>query len=501
MFLQAYLGSRNESLTWDEPSYISAGYSYLTTGEFALNPSHPPLTQELIAFPLLFLDLNAPPGKLADWLSAPNPVVAYGKALIFEAGNDPLRIAFWARLTPQILGCALVLVAFFWASQIIGRWTALIACVLIAFCPNLIAHSKLATEDVACTCFMFLAAWSFWNMWQKKSMASAVLCGVITGLALLSKFTAILLFPMYALITLIVMLHEGKGITRQSWTHLSVVIGSAVLVAIAGYGFHPSLYVQGVSKIYTDLRPGYIHYLYGHVSASAWWYYSMAAFIVKVPVPVIALIAAGIFLIAVTTLRQSKHLPFFVVPPLLIIGASFLDKENFGLRRILPAFPFLFMTVAYAAQYVQQKRMLKVALAALLCWGVIDCIAIFPHHLSYFNEATGGPSNGAAFLDDSNIDWGQDLPSLAQWQQQHPEARPLRLAYFGIADPAAYGVEAETFEPSDVNAPQKGVYYAVSVHNLVSFRKLSLTSGHGVDWLSKYTPIGKAGYSIYIYKM
>jgi len=65
MFLQA----RKKSLTWGEPSFISAGYSYLTTRQFVLNPSHPPLTQELIAFPLLFLDLHRHSGKPTDWLT------------------------------------------------------------------------------------------------------------------------------------------------------------------------------------------------------------------------------------------------------------------------------------------------------------------------------------------------------------------------------------------------------------------------------------------------
>jgi hypothetical protein len=42
-------------------------------------------------------------------------------------------------------------------------------------------------------------------------------------------------------------------------------------------------------------------------------------------------------------------------------------------------------------------------------------------------------------MGDSNIDWGQELPDLAQWQQRHPD-RLIYLAYFGTADPHYYGI-------------------------------------------------------------
>ena len=43
----------DESATFDEPGYVAAGYSYLKTGDFRMNPEHPPLAKVLIALPLL----------------------------------------------------------------------------------------------------------------------------------------------------------------------------------------------------------------------------------------------------------------------------------------------------------------------------------------------------------------------------------------------------------------------------------------------------------------
>src|SRR6185503_9776536 len=43
-------------------------------------------------------------------------------------------------------------------------------------------------------------------------------------------------------------------------------------------------------------------------------------------------------------------------------------------------------------------------------------------------------------LSDSNLDWGQDLPLLADWQQKHSGTR-LYLSYFGSTDPHVYGID------------------------------------------------------------
>ena len=42
-FGQAWTSLSAKSLTFDEVVYIPAGYSYVTTGDYRLNPEHPPL--------------------------------------------------------------------------------------------------------------------------------------------------------------------------------------------------------------------------------------------------------------------------------------------------------------------------------------------------------------------------------------------------------------------------------------------------------------------------
>ncbi len=169
------------------------------------------------------------------------------------------------------------------------------------------------------------------------------------------------------------------------------------------------------------------------------------------------------------------------------------------MRRVLPALPFLLL---FAGRFLSGEvglRALRMIVAGLLiAWMAAEALRIYPHHLAYFNSIVGGPERGASYLDDSNIDWGQDLPALAAWQEAEPAARPLRLRYFGSASPAAYGVESVDVSPRELMHPQPG-YYAISVHALIRFKLRRQQAGPAVDWLERYEPVARAGHSIYIY--
>ncbi len=73
----------------------------------------------------------------------------------------------------------------------------------------------------------------------------------------------------------------------------------------------------------------------------------------------------------------------------------------------------------------------------------ISVLRNHPFHLSYFNELAGGADRGWEHLIEANMDWGQDLLSLKRWLDQHPEARPVRLAYYGGVDPHRAGIDYE----------------------------------------------------------
>ena len=290
---------------------------------------------------------------------------------------------------------------------------------------------------------------------------------------------------------------SGLGLDRLRSRQRS---GVAHQVHGAGYNFSfdwPA-YWRGITSIYVDLAPAYPNDLLGEFSTDPWWYYHLAALGFKVPVPTLLLLVFAAVTAWADRTRRGADV-FLLVPVLVVLGASCFDHVNLGVRRVLPALPFLFLFAGRLLSGEVRLRTLRLIVASLMiAWMAAEALRIYPHHLAYFNSIVGGPERGASYLDDSNIDWGQDLPALAAWQEGEPAARRLRLRYFGSASPAAYGVESVDFSTQELMHPKPG-YYAISVQNLIRFELRPQQAGPVVDWLHRYEPIAKAGHSIYIY--
>jgi hypothetical protein len=186
---------------------------------------------------------------------------------------------------------------------------------------------------------------------------------------------------------------------------------------------------------------------------------------------------------------------------------------------LLPIFPFVSISTGKLAGYFDRRRWTLGALvAALLLWGVSSSLAVFPHHLSYFSELAGGPDNGYKYLADCNMDWGQDLLFLKRWLNEHPEAKPLRLAYFGSVDPRVVGIEFALPPPAPNGlfrdnisyrrslGPHPG-WYAISINYLcgISAPAADGQGGHRLiplheyEYFQHFRPVAKAGSSVFIY--
>ena len=497
LFVLLAAGSASrKSLTWDEPTFIASGYTYLDRGDFRLNSEAPPLLQELVALPLWLGDFVAPDYEHPAWENRAQ--VDFARIFVIRNRDRLENFTFWARLPIWILGGCLVIAGGAFCAQVAGPAAGITCAFLIALSPNLLAHGRLATTDLGCAALMFCSVWCFLMAVEKNRPGDWGIAGIVTGLALLSKFTALLLGPAY----IVFAIYEWRSGRR---TAAELIRGMAILGAIVivllfiGYDFQfgPLLYLESLQSIYSNTVSGYKFYLLGNVLDGPVWYYHLAAALLKTPEPTLCLIAVSLFAVART---RSLHRPalYVLTPVLLIIVASFFDKANLGLRRILPAYPFLFALIAIAGSQ-KPCRFCKTGYVVLILWAGFASALAYPHYLSYFNVLSGGTSNAPYLLDDSNIDWGQDLPALAEWQSRNPE-ESIKLRYFGTAEPALYGVRAVRMPDEDVIKPRPGVY-AISSHNLVNFRKSAFELNRpDIDWLARYKPFDRAGPSIYLYR-
>jgi len=514
---QTALGSPANSAAFDEEYHLAAGYAYLRTGDPRLATEHPPLVNLWNALPLVFLTPKLPLDHPAWHNSMPDD---FGDAFLWQANLDQaVRIVLLGRLPIMALGMLLGTVVFCWTRSLFGANAALLALALFALDPNLIAHSRLSTTDLGLAATMTIAMWRLWVWLEKPTQWNLILAGVTAGAAITTKFSGLMLGPMFILATLIHPTLQKRAVLRRLLR--LIVIGLIALMVIwVVYGFEirdslpAATYWRGLIKMYAEYSQGYPTFLSGQVSRTGWWYYFPVAFALKTPLPTLILLIIGVA--AGFTQRTWKRASAALIPPGLSMLAALFSPLAIGYRHILPILPFVLIIAGNAANLKSPVSngvlhvtysLLRPISFLLLAWSTIGTISIFPHHLSYFNELAGGASNGYKILVDSNLDWGQDLPALKTWMDTHGIDR-VNLSYFGTALPGAYGVrywplpgflhfishpDIDSFNPY---TPEPG-WYAISATSLrlgLLYREQDLFA-----YFRDRTPAGRAGYSILLY--
>ena len=205
---------------------------------------------------------------------------------------------------------------------------------------------------------------------------------------------------------------------------------------------------------------------------------------------------------------------------------SIKSPLNIGIRHVLPTFPFFYILISRGVTAWIRKNLIaapqnwkdivrnmiafgftvlpRYAITALLLfWLVIGTLTVTPHFLSFYNELAGGTSQGWNIAVDSNYDWGQDLKRLNDFVQEN-NIKKISLDYFGGGVPRYYLGDRVQGWSSPMGQP-KG-WFAISA----TFRQGSFgtptpgftgSTGQDYAWLKQYSPIARAGYSIFIYKL
>ena len=555
---QAALGSPANSAAFDEEYHLAAGYAYLRTGDPRLSTEHPPLVNLWNALPLTFLNPRLPLDH-PSWQNAiPDD---FGDAFLWQANYDQaVRIVLLGRLPIIALGVLLGAVVFRFTRDLFGPNAALLALALYAFDPNLIANSRLSTTDLGLAAAMTIAMWRLWAWLKKPTRWNLVWVSVAAGAAIATKFTGLMLAPMFVLVALVYpprrpSERSEESLSRRTGTLrrfaaqgdkfsvllrlerlLALLLAGliALLVIWAVYGFEvrnglpAATYWRGLVKIYAEYSQGYPTFLMGQVSRTGWWYYFPVTFALKTPLPTLILLVVGIIVIAKKSVWQRTSAVW--IPPTLAMAAAMFSPLTIGYRHILPVLPFAIILAANAVNFNFQISNIKsqtwrhlVTLShlpscsfegchlaiVLIAWQVTSAALIFPHHLSYFNELAGGPGNAHNILVDSNLDWGQDLPALKAWMDEN-KIEHVNLSYFGTALPAAYGVRywplpgflhfviGPEVDSFNPYTPEPG-WYAISATSLrlgLVYREQDLFA-----YFRNKTPVARAGYSILIYKV
>lgn len=540
--LLAIFSTRRQSATYDEVAHLPAGYSYLAFHDYRLNMEHPPLVKLVAGWPLRRLGAQADQHDIS-W----NTVDTYyfGEKLLYE-WNDGDRLLFWGRLPLILLTLCFGLAVFFCARALYGLRAGYVALVLFLFLPDVLAHGPLVTTDMAVTGFFFVAVYAFYRALWHSSWAALLLACLAAGLAVVAKFSGVLVFPMMGLVGLVAVFAAEPLTLRwagaRSWNissragKLGAVALALVLAAVvswamvwsvygwrysmapnpavgnafnwAGHWMRPEMSVNAmyVARQQRLLPEAFIYgflqasasiatrnaFLMGEYSATGWWYYFPVTFLVKTTIPLLLLLGLGFAYWRRYGARLASEL-MLLLPAALYLVFALTSNFNVGNRHLLPIYPFLIVFAAKMGRALEpgQPRALALVCLALVSWHVIEAARIYPHYLAYFNQIAGGPAGGYRWLVDSNLDWGQGLKELAQYHQREHPQETLYLSYFGTAKPEYYGLQPK-YLPSFSPGNQRRVVTTFSNVPSGALVAVSATSLQGVNLTEENAPGAKA---------
>nr|WP_241266867.1 phospholipid carrier-dependent glycosyltransferase [Streptomyces scabichelini] len=467
--------------TIDEPVYVGAAEVYLEQHSLRYNPEHPPLGKLVIAAGLAFTDVHLDPAFTGDQ-------TALGRHLLYESGNDPWRVMLFARLPMIVLTLLFGLVVFAFARDLAGPVGGLAALALYAFSPDVIAHGSLATLDVPAAGFLLTSVWLLWRA-RGRPVLYLPLAGLALGAALATRMNTLVAVPVLLLLAVLSFwsARRTRGLGRRGTLRLvayGVVAAAGVALVAVAVVWATYLAVdprlpwptprnvpdirgkRGLLTAWLPLPEPYrdgmriqfgIEYstkgggfLFGRRYFGALWYYLPAAVLVKTPLGMLALWAAGgIALLTVRRLRPAA--PYVLVLPAVLFAMLLEGSRGFGVRYVI--FMPMFLAVAAAGVLAFRRRWAYGVTAALVVFVAVSSLRTYPYYLPYSNEAFGGPSKTHLRLHDSNVDWGQDLGRLAdRLRQRYPDQR-VWLVYKGSGVPAYYGIDARDpfkAKPDDV---------------------------------------------------
>jgi 4-amino-4-deoxy-L-arabinose transferase-like glycosyltransferase len=549
MALLAGGAARRESVTIDEVAHIGAGVSYLKKLDMRMNEEHPPLAKVLAAVPLVIRGVHADYSQVS-WAFSGSGLFkeilgewVFGHWLIAR-WNDPVATVFWARLPMLLLTLVLGIVLFLYGSRLGDKWGGLLCLCAYATMPVMLAFGPLVLTDIAITLFFVLTMWAFANMWQSPSRRTVLLFGLAFGGALLSKFSAGLLFFCFAAFILSLRWRrapeqpldkaELRAWRRLRLRSLAKGIFLAALVVYAVYfvlswneptdslGFlghnsvvlllrrllmPPWIYLRGLAVFtFTGKPPSFI---LGHSYPYGVWFYFPVLFLLKSTLAFLLLLVLALVVGLVAKLRsvrlavipEGMELHWRAAWVFLVIygGACILSRFQFSIRHFSVPLALMVLLLAPLPRTLELLRRSGWVAARAAAWltvalalaSVATAVRAYPYYLPFLNSLSGGRP-AYELMSDSNLDWNQGFLDAENFVRQRGLTH-LLIDEYGFSEPSVYVPEAR-FWNCQMAVPADGGQWAIVSANLIE-------DSHNCVWLLRFPHEALAGGSMYAFEL
>ena len=546
----AYSATAGKSATFDEPLHLVGGYAYTSAGDFRLHPENGVLpqrwaglaqgatstalprvgyegawrTSDIAALSSAFLyevgndhrAVLAAGRRAAVLWSLALGLVVFGWAWTLWGTSgamlalglysvSPSFLAHGALVTSDVSGALFILLACWAWWRHLERASAATLW-LSAVSAGLAAIAKFSAA-VLPPLFILLAAWKLWASptWTLQLGRTRELRGFAPRVGWI-----VIAAVVHALVAAAIIwaafdfrfLPVGDGMPEMAqyyrlWSDALPKEGviRSTLLAMREWRLLPEAYIYGFSFV-LRFAEGRAAFLNGEFGSGGWWWFFPYAFVVKSSVAELVAAAATLGLaIAAWRVRgdsvrtwlrggAERVVPLFALAA-VYIAFSVTSNLNIGHRHLLPLYPVLFIAAGAlvlpgAARW---RRWLAVGIVLL---GAAESLAVRPHYLAFFNASVGGPAQGWRHLVDSSLDWGQDLPALAEWLRTNTQPNEqLYYNVFGQRRVAAFGIEGIEIAPGYPEADRPWVEWGPGVYAISATMHLDVYSPFAGPWDSQ----------------
>jgi hypothetical protein len=548
MGVQMLVAISRKTITVDEAIHIPAGYYHLVTGDFQINNEHPPLVKMWAALPLLIIQPKEPPAVVGEDENYKNRTWSFHQRFWEMNRARFATISFWPRVMMIVLTLALGTLIFFYARKLFSATAAVFAVALFSFEPTVLAHGRVVHTDVPSALAYLLFVVTLHRYLESRTVRRALTLGIVSGLALLTKFSMLLIVPvLLALIIFLLVRAARRGEPKAPvLLHAAVVLVIVLLSLNVAYRFqHPKLVPSDVAWVQAKSAPHFasitatisslskivptyflfgiynvgIHNQYGHPAAllgmhsdRGWWYYFPAAFALKTPLPFLLLSVAALGWATWRLVVNREKTFLYLLAPLAVYAAVAMSSHlDIGIRYFLPAYPFLFILggALLARSLTIRAKVLGVAVVTLVLGGMIfEAARTFPDYTPYMNQLASNHPHWW-YLSDSNVEWGDDVGQLAAYLKARGETRVRAALSGGWLTLAEYNVEYVDLLPADGGLVPDGRYTAIGAAFLngsvvpVDEKIPGRRPGEAPNYFAAYrerTPEAIFGNSIYLFR-
>ncbi|MCB0209690.1 MAG: glycosyltransferase family 39 protein [Anaerolineae bacterium] len=255
-----FFGKSHKSLTWLLLSLVIFVPRLLNLGVF-LTPDEPLFLDHAQAFGQAFATGDF---RLTTGIGYPGVTVAAWAAPLINLADTEMGQYTMGRIATATLTGLLLLLLYSLARRLLGNGPALIAVVLLALDPYFLSYSRLFHIAAPLTMLMTLAGVALLLWLQTDRRRYLIFAGCFTGLALLTKSTALLLVPMLGIVILSWAIVSGQWRDPGWWGRKLVGLLFLTLISsVLFFALWPAMWVDPLGtlsltfgKLFTDQEAG-----------------------------------------------------------------------------------------------------------------------------------------------------------------------------------------------------------------------------------------------------